>query len=487
MFNRKRCQRLIEYQNRTIKFKADVGEGIFSLGDFETKMNNIVVAGEVAKALDDYQYLICDQYKHLRQNDPEFKSHLEDREKVIKILTAFRMTLEAFKMDPTGQRKNLENIVTTMQGFFIITDLIKKTPTKKEIKEIDEDIEELSDKIEKVNPKLQSDLISVSKTQKKITLSLLIVIFMITIISAQILLGGFENSDSTLKEVKTKLETKVLEIWTIQHKTKLQLEGQLYDSEISMPTSIHNLINAQNSQTISEILTTMYASNPDIKYGFIAAPANEKCEILFYKPYDKIYDSTIDFSKRDWCKELQQRSDYLTINYYSTGPGSFVNTLDMTLNWLTDTQTPSIAYFGVAIDWNRNLQEILREIKQDNIRLVLVDHGGYVVADCSKEKIMCNDFRKNISLQKSVEFNINDYVTSNSLEKHTQLDPVDITSYANNPLNPKILDDWNLYLIYQENGLNYKALPILLFVFSMSSLLLVVYHFVTIVKKEKSY
>jgi hypothetical protein len=122
--NRGKCRRLIKYQGRTFEFKgltAKISDAKISLGEFSTEIKNIDSIAETAKALDDYQFNVCNSL-----SNPELKENLtkEDRRKYTKTLMGtqacmlqFRNALEAFKQDPKGQRNNLDASVKILQSF----------------------------------------------------------------------------------------------------------------------------------------------------------------------------------------------------------------------------------------------------------------------------------------------------------------------------------------------------------------------------------
>jgi hypothetical protein len=117
------CHKLILYDTRTITFKslgAGYGEATFSLGEFQTEVNEIRAASDLAMALDDYQYDMCTSLRSLRRDDPDWKRNYNWRWAVVTQLTGLRGTLEVFKVDPSGQRENLHKAVKDMN------DLLRK-------------------------------------------------------------------------------------------------------------------------------------------------------------------------------------------------------------------------------------------------------------------------------------------------------------------------------------------------------------------------
>jgi hypothetical protein len=122
--NRGKCQKLIKYQGRTFDFKgltAEISDARISLGEFSTEIKNIDSIAETAKALDDFQFNLCNSL-----SNPVLKENLtkEDLRTYTKALMGaqacilqFRDALEAYKQDPTGQRDNLDASIKILQTF----------------------------------------------------------------------------------------------------------------------------------------------------------------------------------------------------------------------------------------------------------------------------------------------------------------------------------------------------------------------------------
>jgi class 3 adenylate cyclase len=332
------------------------------------------------------------------------------------------------------------------------------------------------------------------KNDQKITIFLMCLVSVSAIIAMQFFLTGSEDLDYSLDTIKTQIEKKVYDIWSIEDEVKTRLEDKLGNNPVIMSnTTLPLLITPQNNNTISEILGITFISNQDIKYIFLAASKNENCSTLFYKPDYQTYNRTTDFAKRDWCKELEKRSDYLTVTYYAPGPSTFVNTLSTWINITPhnstndknpETQLPyyTVGYLGAVINWERNLQQMLTEINLDTVSLVLVDPDGHIASDCFKEdrKITCNNFQKNLALQIPPDFNIANYTRIGLLEKDVGFDPIQLP-VREDIVNPKLLDNWHLYMIYQEN-IGQKIIPLLLFGLALASLSLLGYRYINLKK-----
>lgn len=115
---RKKCEKLVNYENRVFKFKGisvEFSEFQANVGSFFTEKKVLHKAYEGAKALDDFQYYLCSTTKSIPEK--ERRRYVEMRVAAIALLTAFRITLEAYKEDPKGQRDNLDRIVKTIHEY----------------------------------------------------------------------------------------------------------------------------------------------------------------------------------------------------------------------------------------------------------------------------------------------------------------------------------------------------------------------------------
>jgi hypothetical protein len=117
-FGKPHCEKLIHFDGEHIEFGglgAEYSGAKFSLGDFKAYKEKINDSSELAKALDDYQYNVCQRTRDLPKDvRPRY---IEYQIAAIGVLSALRYTLEAFNKDPEGQRQKLENIVDKMQSF----------------------------------------------------------------------------------------------------------------------------------------------------------------------------------------------------------------------------------------------------------------------------------------------------------------------------------------------------------------------------------
>src|SRR5205823_1447844 len=84
------CLKLVRYQAPAIEFtglSGEVGGAKFSLAEFGLQSKQIESASEMAKALDDYQYLACQLARELEKQDPEWKVLLKLRSSSILLIT----------------------------------------------------------------------------------------------------------------------------------------------------------------------------------------------------------------------------------------------------------------------------------------------------------------------------------------------------------------------------------------------------------------
>ena len=122
--NRGKCQKLIKYQGRTLEFTgltAEISGVKVSLGEFSTEVKNLDSIAETAKALDDFQFNLCNSL-----SNPVLKENLtkEDLRIYTKALMGaeacilqFRNALEAYNQDPKGRGDNLNTSIKILQDF----------------------------------------------------------------------------------------------------------------------------------------------------------------------------------------------------------------------------------------------------------------------------------------------------------------------------------------------------------------------------------
>lgn len=122
IFSRETCVRAINFDKRSIEIKvnAEAAGAKFSLADFKTEVQKIREASEFSELLDNYQYEMCRFCRELERNDPEWKKYNKIRIGIFHILTSLQATLIAFKNDPEGQKRRLNNAVASIQEYVLL-------------------------------------------------------------------------------------------------------------------------------------------------------------------------------------------------------------------------------------------------------------------------------------------------------------------------------------------------------------------------------
>ncbi|HEX9907055.1 MAG TPA: hypothetical protein VGB78_01125 [Thermoplasmata archaeon] len=119
LFRKKiKCGKVIEYQTNTIVFKAISGEipgvGTIELGEVSRETQKIHTAAELAKALDDYQYLACQDLNLIPREDPEWMATVKFRAAALWCITDARVLIEAFKKDPRILADKFDSLLKDM-------------------------------------------------------------------------------------------------------------------------------------------------------------------------------------------------------------------------------------------------------------------------------------------------------------------------------------------------------------------------------------
>jgi hypothetical protein len=110
-----RCQKMINYQTRTIEFKgltvAEIGDFKISLGEFSTEKKNIDSIAATARSIDDYQYQLCNNLSNptLTKNltDEDLRKSTKDMMSAQACVLYISLAFEAFRIDPKGQSERL--------------------------------------------------------------------------------------------------------------------------------------------------------------------------------------------------------------------------------------------------------------------------------------------------------------------------------------------------------------------------------------------
>jgi hypothetical protein len=120
-FGRK-CKKLVKYQNRNLEFSSKAGVGLagttVELSNFKTGIQQLEQASELAKVTDEFYYRMCELYKNVKENTPEYAKYLSIQTGALKLLTGLEASLITFKKDPEHQVDNLNIMVINMQKFF---------------------------------------------------------------------------------------------------------------------------------------------------------------------------------------------------------------------------------------------------------------------------------------------------------------------------------------------------------------------------------
>ena len=141
-----KCQKLIKYQNRVLEF-GSIGIGIepitISINDIRTEIKNVESASEIAKAIDDFQFYLCNAINSSSQNKERFS---EMRVIAIMLLTSFRITLEAYKINPNDQKFSLQKILDSIYQFnnTVVSDFFTEGNSEKIQKCMSKTIENLA-------------------------------------------------------------------------------------------------------------------------------------------------------------------------------------------------------------------------------------------------------------------------------------------------------------------------------------------------------
>ncbi len=114
------CQRLVNYDARVFQFSGlnvKTGPVDFSAGTFDSHLVRVEAAGSIVKMLDAYQFWVCTAAQTLKSKAKRDK-YAELRINVAGQFLKLYGTLQAFRVDPRGQSKNLDNAIRVMQAFF---------------------------------------------------------------------------------------------------------------------------------------------------------------------------------------------------------------------------------------------------------------------------------------------------------------------------------------------------------------------------------
>lgn len=112
-FRREQCTKLILWDSKNLTVKslsADLPLVKIGIGEIDSSATVLRQAGDAATALDDFQFLLCQQLKSLPHQDPSRGRITEIRTQGILWITALRMALAAYAQNPAGEGETLANI-----------------------------------------------------------------------------------------------------------------------------------------------------------------------------------------------------------------------------------------------------------------------------------------------------------------------------------------------------------------------------------------
>jgi hypothetical protein len=118
IFNREKCQKMINYDGRTLNIKAlqvNLPNIPIEIGEIQSKYEKIRDATTIAEALDDYQFQMCKICKALGKDDPQWRNYNELRVYTIQMITSFRLNLIAIKEGAQSKTEEVDKIVEKMR------------------------------------------------------------------------------------------------------------------------------------------------------------------------------------------------------------------------------------------------------------------------------------------------------------------------------------------------------------------------------------
>ncbi|HKY55434.1 MAG TPA: hypothetical protein VJM08_14050, partial [Anaerolineales bacterium] len=334
-----------------------------------------------------------------------------------------------------------------------------------------------------------------SSRNRRLAIALLALAVVGSVLSGQLLLAQISTGvDTRSLHLKQSIENGVEELWSIQDATKQVVERELSknarSAQLSPDARIGELLNF-DSGTISIILALLPSSNAEIKYTWIAETIADECSILLYEPYGRPpFDPDQNFTKRDWCENIQKRSDYLTTTLYASGPVRYVNVLVTRIDEGESPSSETIGYFGLATNWEKIIPQKISEIygEGSNVRVILEDHGGYVSADCTPKG--CTDLTKIVPpirvndtfpLDPALIFNGKNCYDESLAPASTAGEPVResvlIDSVEVRASNPQIMQGWRLHLCYEKPQM-LNPIPAFLFAISLAAVGILSYFYI---------
>ena len=113
LLRRESCTKLIHYDGRSLTVNSlgvDLPPFKINVGGVESHLTVLRQAGDAATALDDYQFLLCQELKSLPAHDPSRAHIITLRTNGILWMTALRTALSSYSLDADGQRATLVQV-----------------------------------------------------------------------------------------------------------------------------------------------------------------------------------------------------------------------------------------------------------------------------------------------------------------------------------------------------------------------------------------
>lgn len=256
-----------------------------------------------------------------------------------------------------------------------------------------------------------------------------------------------------------------------ENSVEKMMKTQIDKMQIKDPELV-NILSTDTLSNLNGLVENITGSNKDIKYAWVSHTKDypAPCLLAAYKPYDKSFNNATDgFPTRPWCIGMNDHETYLTETYYATGPKDFVNTLvtDIVVK-LPNGKAEVIGYFGEALEWNSIIPEIIRN--NESMRVVVVDHLGFIAADCTSHG--CKDLSRtenNKEIDVPIPVNSTDILSFGSFVEKRSLTP-DRTRGS----NIEMLDGWTIYLLAEKTPVEF-ATRLFLFLAILAAFVVLVY------------
>jgi hypothetical protein len=272
-------------------------------------------------------------------------------------------------------------------------------------------------------------------------------IALMTFTAASMMFGGITFADfyqdvtiseSEKTEIRIQIEQKMKNLIDIQQKATLEIQKEFTDTIQNENEEIK--ITSTQRNNINPFLKAM-SFHPEIEYMLVSNPI-PNCSVLLYEPYWHSYDPNRDLSQLDRCTGIETYTVYLSSTYFATGPGMFVNSLVTGIYNNIPEYRPPVAHFVMGINWTELIRETIPFTPMDNTRMMLVDHEGFVVFDCTNNS--CDKFEENHKSKKPILFNLS------LIENRFDYAVVHFEGIDLPQENEHIMKDWVLYVMYPK-------------------------------------